>query len=237
MCTVTWLNQGGKYFCTSNRDELVTRHSSEFPSRTRIGERSLYFPKDQLAGGTWFAMDDQHRFAVLLNGAFEKHKHQPPYTKSRGLVLLDILASAHPSNFFREVNLIGVEPFTLILFHDHSLTENRWDGKNHHQKSLVLDGHYIWSSCTLYDADMRAMRATLFETFYAENKKLDSESIFAFHGNNHGDQENGYVMQRPNGLQTVSITQVVMTRESSSMRFLDLQTRELKSLELQQIPA
>ncbi|MBK9018424.1 MAG: NRDE family protein [Saprospiraceae bacterium] len=47
-------------------------------STVRVVAASLIFPRDTAAGGTWIAASDTNRVACLLNGAFVKHKHQPP---------------------------------------------------------------------------------------------------------------------------------------------------------------
>ena len=64
------------------------------------GEK-IIFPKDPKAGGTWYAIDEFGTILVLLNGADEKHKVQLPYRKSRGLIVLDIISSGSPKDFWQ----------------------------------------------------------------------------------------------------------------------------------------
>jgi len=73
----------------------------------------------------------------LLNGAFKKHIAQPPYRKSRGLVLLEIVEADEPQSFFKQLDLFDIEPFTVVLHQPGLLHEFRWDGKDKH--STLLD--------------------------------------------------------------------------------------------------
>lgn len=97
MCTVTYLPVSTGFVLTQNRDEAPTRSPQIISKEKRFGTE-LLFPKDTKAGGTWIATARDGRTACLLNGAFEKHKHEPPYRLSRGLVLLDFLDG--PSHSF-----------------------------------------------------------------------------------------------------------------------------------------
>ena len=58
---------------------------------------------------------------MLFNGAFKKHTKNATYKKSRGLILLDLIASKFILNYFGEVSLELIEPFSIILFEDESL--------------------------------------------------------------------------------------------------------------------
>ena len=94
MCTVTYLPLAQGYFLTSNRDEKSIRKKALQPSKFETGSGILLFPKDADANGTWIAAHDRGESVVLLNGAFESHVSNPPYERSRGLVLLDLFESS-----------------------------------------------------------------------------------------------------------------------------------------------
>ncbi|MBK7854135.1 MAG: NRDE family protein [Bacteroidetes bacterium] len=76
----------------------------------------MVFSKDPKAGGSWFAVDEFANIAVLLNGAAQKHIEQPPYLRSRGLVLIDVISNTNPFDLWEIIPLEKIEPFTLILF-------------------------------------------------------------------------------------------------------------------------
>ena len=90
MCTVTYfpLEQDG-YILTSSRDEKSVRGIALPPRKYLLDQQTVFFPKDPDAGGTWFVTTGRDTTLCLLNGAFTKHEHEPPYRKSRGLVVLD----------------------------------------------------------------------------------------------------------------------------------------------------
>ena len=115
MCTVTFLPKGENgYILTSNRDETPKRAASP-PQAYDVHGIAVTFPKDPLAGGTWIACDKQRFTLCLLNGAFEKHSHRPPYALSRGLMLLDFFKYNDAESFQIGYDFEGIEPFTLII--------------------------------------------------------------------------------------------------------------------------
>ena len=87
---------------------------------------------------------------VLLNGAIKPHRPEPPYRKSRGIVVLDLVAQPSPVDAFEAYDCVGIEPFTVILFEDKNLWSGRWDGKMKWLESLNSNKPQIWSSVTLY---------------------------------------------------------------------------------------
>lgn len=222
MCTVSYVSHSGRSFITSNRDEHIGRETAYAPVFESINDKKIIFPKDAKAGGTWFAASEEGVVAVLLNGAFEKHQPTPPYRKSRGLVLLDIISSHKPFELIAGINLNRIEPFTLILYQQHSLTELRWDGDMKHEKELDASGNYIWSSATLYSGEVIQHRKELFNRFITAEEKPAAEAIAAFHSNDHNDEENGFVINRSNGMRTFSITQAVVQPGKIDFRHIDL---------------
>lgn len=223
MCTVTFIRVKDTFFITSSRDEKVLRSRALPPKMYRVNNMGLLFPKDGDAGGTWIALNENSNAAVLLNGAFFYHQSNPPYRRSRGLVLIDIIGTSTPVNGFLQMNLEAVEPFTLILLQDFKLYECRWDGEQKFSKPLVTSENYIWSSATLYDEATQKKRNEWFERWLAKNDKPSLENIFHFHQfAGDGDTQNDIRMNRGGHLFTVSIAAIQITRDSASMHYLDL---------------
>lgn len=222
MCTVSYVSHSGRSFITSNRDEHIGRETAYAPVFESINNKKIIFPKDAKAGGTWFAASEDGVVAVLLNGAFEKHQPMPPYRRSRGLVLLDIISSQKPFECIAGINLLQVEPFTLILQQQDRLTELRWDGNRKHEKELEASGNYIWSSATLYSDEVIQHRKDLFNRFIAVQERPAAEMIEHFHSNNHNDEENGFVINRSTGMKTFSITQATVQPGKIDFRHTDL---------------
>ncbi|HQW92421.1 MAG TPA: NRDE family protein [Ferruginibacter sp.] len=222
MCTVSFVSANGKKIITSNRDEHLQRETASAPEFVQLENTKIIFPKDAKAGGTWFAASDSGMVAVLLNGAFVKHIVKPPYRKSRGLVLLDIIASEEPVSFFSKDNLEGIEPFTVILYQPRQLYELRWDGNKTYERSLDISGNYIWSSATLYTDEVIEQRRSLFNSFIEKKESLSAGSVFDFHNNNHDDVENGFIINRKTGMKTFSITQAIAEQEQICFLHNDL---------------
>jgi uncharacterized protein with NRDE domain len=222
MCTVSFVRAGDSVIITSNRDEHIQRENAAAPAFNILPGKKIIFPKDARAGGTWFAAADNGTVSVLLNGAFKKHIAAPPYRKSRGLILLEMIEADNPVLVFSRLNLDNIEPFTVVLYQPETLHELRWDGTDKFEKQLDIDGNYIWSSSTLYSDDIIKQRENLFHQFIQSSAGITAASIQKFHNNNHGDIENGFVINRATGMKTFSITQAVVTADAINFLHTDL---------------
>jgi uncharacterized protein with NRDE domain len=220
MCTVSFI--AAAKILTSNRDEHIQRKNALAPVVETINNKKIIFPKDAKAGGTWFAASEAGIIAVLLNGAFVKHIPTPPYRKSRGLVVLEVVSAGEPLSFFTQMNLDNIEPFTLILYQQDQLNELRWDGNKKYRKELDSAGNYIWSSATLYSDEVIERRKKLFDRFIETDKQLTESMIEAFHSSNKQDEENGFIINRSSGMKTFSITQASIKCGNISFRHTDL---------------
>ncbi|MBD0368137.1 MAG: NRDE family protein, partial [Flavisolibacter sp.] len=132
MCTVTFIPTKDSIYLTSNRDEKVWRKPALPPQLFRKRSCEMLYPKDGDAQGSWITLCSNGNAGVLLNGAFEKHARKEAYTKSRGLVLLEIMDNPYPLRHFFKYPLQGVEPFTLVIWESGNLYECRWDEKERH---------------------------------------------------------------------------------------------------------
>lgn len=214
MCTVTYLPFAGHGFLlTSNRDELVER-SAIPPQRYLIGEQEILFPKDPQGQGSWFASAMEGNWtACLLNGAAEKHHHNPPYRKSRGLVLLDFFSWNDPERFAKEEDFSGIEPFTMVMVHadgkNRLLFQLRWDEKQVSFEQFDPSKPRIWSSSTLYTPEVRALRETWFAKWLQQFPEYTQRDVIRFHHfAGDGDAQHNLVMMRNEQLRTISITSV-----------------------------
>lgn len=206
---------------TSNRDEHVSRPLAFEPKEETRGSVKVLFPKDPKAGGTWFALNELGHVGVLLNGAFVRHQHKGPYAKSRGLILLDVIASMEPELQLQKMDLHQIEPFTLVLLNG-NLLEFRWDGNQKYFRPLDKSKNHIWSSATLYSDEVIARRAGMFDDFLKEQDHIEASDVVDFHSNNHEDFENGFIIDRETGLKTFSVTQAVIDQEGMLLRHFDL---------------
>ncbi|OEK05776.1 NRDE family protein [Roseivirga misakiensis] len=227
MCTVTFLPKGKTgYVLTSNRDETPKR-AALAPQGYSIGNTTVYFPKDPLAGGTWIATDKKRFTLCLLNGGFEKHKHQPPYRLSRGQMVLQFFETNNLESFQSQFEFEGMEPFTLVIVESKQdackLDQLVWDGHQLHAKSLDQNQNHIWSSSTLYPEPVRAERSSWFSLWVEERKDFLQDEIMLFHkSGGKGDAWNDFVMNRDEVVKTVSITSIEKTDNDFNLIYEDL---------------
>lgn len=223
MCTVSYVPLGaGNFILTSNRDENPDRVTIEPGKETTLVEAStIICPRDSKAGGSWIAMSINGRVACLLNGAFKKHSHEPPYSRSRGLIVMEYFLYESAIQFHNKVDLKGVENFTLIMLENGMVYEMRWDGEEKFfQLKDERDAH-IWSSCTLYDEDTAADKEFKFQDWMEEKGKPTVDEIAFFHGLNNPD---GFLLELPQ-VKTVSITTIEKKTTGIRMDYHDLLTR------------
>lgn len=193
------------------------------PRGYQLNEALLLFPKDGDAGGTWICLSDNLNVAVLLNGAFANHQSSAPYARSRGLVLIDILAEPTPTTGFSRINLKGIEPFTLILLQQFALYECRWNGDKKYMKQLSIEQDHIWSSVTLYDETVQRKRENWFAKWHSGIIYPSKKDIFHFHQfAGDGDEQNDIQMNRNGQLFTTSITCIELAGQTGIMNYLDL---------------
>jgi uncharacterized protein with NRDE domain len=223
MCTVSFVLKNGKVIITSNRDEKVIRPNAIEPKNYFINDKNIIFPKDPKAGGTWFAVDEKGTVAVLLNGALEKHEIKQAYRKSRGLIVLDLISNKSPKDFWHEIDLDNIEPFTLVLFQDNVLFQLRWNGLDKEKSVLDTAKNHIWSSSTLYSKEIRTNRSNWFYSFLESNLILSEVEMLHFHLNTEKEnKENGLIINRNDQLKTLSVTQSILEMNKVSIQHHDL---------------
>ncbi len=227
MCTVSFVPVTGGALICSNRDEKIQRARALPPKWYLVNGINLLFPRDPDAQGSWIAMKPNGHMAVLLNGGWEKHEPEYPYRKSRGLVFLEICSSHHLLDGFEEVSLENIEPFTIVIFQDGVLQENRWDGGKKYSRELDASEAHIWSSVTLYDAAMIEKRTSWFRNWLQMNPQPTAVDLQLFHEfGGDGNKEVDLQMNRKNKMLTVSITCLEWQPGYSHMYYTDLYSRE-----------
>lgn len=222
MCTVSFIPVGRKIFLTSSRDERRLRKPSSSPQPYNYPNCAILCPRDGQAGGTWISICENGNAAVLLNGAFIPHEKLGAYKKSRGLVFLDLMDAHYPLLKFLETSLVGIEPFTVILWQEHALYELRWDGTaSKHSTRLPIQHPRIWSSVTLYDKSARQKREAWFEAWLRDYPRPKRHEIEQFHLlGGKADKHNSILLNRGQ-LSTVSITTLELSEESGRMIYRD----------------
>ena len=227
MCTVTFVPSGNAVSITHNRDEKITRFKALPPKQYALNGFRLLFPKD-IKGGTWVCINNYGNAAALLNGGFSHHQSNPPYRKSRGLILLDIAASFDMLEAWQKTDLSGIEPFTLVLWNNALLFETRWDGINKHTRQLDEKTSHLWSSATLYEPEIVDKRKQWFDKWQLLHPLPSMNDIINFHRyGGEGDTHNDLCMNRDDCLLTVSISSLNITPGKGSIDYYDLQDESI----------
>lgn len=234
MCTVSFIRQENQIIITSNRDEQVSRKTAIAPKPYLIRQQEIIFPKDPEGGGTWFAIHPTRCVVVvLLNGAEEAHRSNPPYRRSRGQIVLELITEENSHAAWQTIDLENIEPFTIVLYEQNQLFQLRWNGTHKESKMLNTQQPYIWSSSTLYKKETRGKRQNWFDEFVKKTTDLSSQSILDFHQfTKANDSENGLKINRNNVMKTLSICQVVLVNKNILVSYLDLLNKKMTELEV-----
>lgn len=218
MCTVTFLPSPQGVFITSNRDESPDRQAHELVIKN-IGTRSVIFPEDPLAHGSWIALSSNQRAVCLLNGAFEPFVPKSSYRISRGIVVVEAAISEHVGQFLSHFNFEDIAPFTLLIYDfGQQLHQVIWDGEKIHSSEPGAHQPHIWSSVTLYPEPVRKRREELFDQWLDNDPEKTVEGIVRFHQSAHGDVFNDFIMDRQ-VVKTLSITNIHLNHSGSSIRY------------------
>ena len=92
---------------------------------------------------------------------------------------------------------------------------------------------HIWSSSTLYPPEIQEKRLNWFHNWLKNRNDFSLKAIQDFH--HHGgepDPWNGFIMNRKNIVQTVSVTNVVKNGNNIKMIYHDLLREKIKRLEI-----
>lgn len=207
---------------TSNRDEIITREAALPPKTYAHQGSSLAYPRDPQGGGTWIATGAEMT-VCLFNGAFEPHERKNSYRVSRGTVPIALSGFNSVTDFVRHFDFSGIEPFSVVVYRPGQLHEVKWDEKKPHLITHSVDEPHIWASATLYSPEVRKTRQHWFDEWLQSKPVFDREHIISFHTQEKSDKENGLLIQRDNGLRTVSVCSVEhQERQPSYMQYIDL---------------
>ncbi|NND64261.1 MAG: hypothetical protein HKN48_13820 [Flavobacteriaceae bacterium] len=234
MCTVTFVPQVDSGFVlTSNRDEAPARKTL-MPDFYEVNGSRLYFPKDEIAGGTWIGASSQKRVVCLLNGGFEPHIRKSEYRMSRGVIVTQLLTSENATQTISTLDLEGIEPFTLIAADwstNLELLELVWDGNDSHFSKKPMEPT-IWSSSLLYTSEMKQKREDWFGKLLEDIHQPDEYALLNFHKQaGEGSSEYDLIMDR-GFVKTRSISQVKKQPNRTLFRYEDLLINEISTKEL-----
>ncbi len=223
MCTVSFVYTNNSFLLTSNRDEKITRPSAIEPKVYQTETKKIIYPKDAKAGGTWFVVDEFGNAIILLNGGKTKHIVKEKYRLSRGVIVLELMASNAIVSTWKTIDLTDIEPFTLVVLDNKHLFQLQWSGEEKFTDKLEMNQTYIWSSSTLYTPEIQQQRTEWFRVYMNENKEISAEKMQFFHKNTEPkDAKNGLIINRDDLYKTLSVTQTVISENFIFVNHSDL---------------
>ena len=227
MCTVTYVpTQKDQFLFASNRDEAPKRAAAGIVREQR-NDKTILYPQDTGAKGTWIAVSDANQLVCILNGAFVIHHRQLPYRLSRGIMALEFFDYDNAEAFRDGFEFEGMEPFTMVIYDQGRLFDIRWDHLDLHCQELDANSPHIWASCTLYSRPLQEKRQEWFGDWLGENEYPERKDLALFHREGgDGDSENDVVMNRQNIVRTTSITSINKGAEELSLNLHRLSTDE-----------
>jgi len=184
VCTATWIRWEDGYEVFFNRDELRTRKPAQPPAElVHDGVRCLA-PVDGDAGGTWIGVNEFGVTIGLANGpAGPVELPERPF-RSRGLLVLDLLASRSAEDAARRLGAIDpslYRPFSLFAL-DAGREPELWssDGTRIGPGKPASEGALLFSSSR--DAERaRSERQALLRRMILEHGGLDPALLEGFH--------------------------------------------------------
>lgn len=136
MCTVSWLRErrlgASGYRLWFNRDERRTRAPELPAARYETGGVAWLGPGDGEAGGTWIAVNESGLTVGLLNAYAARRGPAPERSRSRGLLVAELVDARDPDEILgrlERADLAPFEPFVLLaVAPDREGLALRWDG-------------------------------------------------------------------------------------------------------------
>lgn len=229
MCTVIYIPSKDGALFSSCRDEDPQRAKAHPPALHTGRTGDLWFPEDAEKGGSWVGTGQKGQVLILLNGAFEAHERRPAYLKSRGLILKDMLDQENPLKYWQVLDLVDIEPFTIVLWSSGQLYELVWDGRIRYtnRKNASVPG--IWSSSTLYDRLAKLQRKYWFGYWLTGNTEVTAaalrEMLLSYR-----DPEIGFVMDRGK-VKTLSISTIEVDAFGTKFGYYDTDSGKLKMID------
>lgn len=171
MCTVSFLPlplPSGGYLLATNRDESPVRGEALPPAWILAGGRRVLAPVDPDAGGSWVALDEDGRALCVLNGDRPAAAPPPVEPRSRGLLLLDLMADPRPASVWRALDAgqdalrRAARPFKLLAVEPGPPASGlfmEWDGARLRRTPIAGDACLVSSSFEPDEVGRRRVQA------------------------------------------------------------------------------
>ena len=222
MCTATWIRTRGGYEVFFNRDELATRKPALPPAvREREGVRFLA-PEDGDAGGTWIGVNERRIAVGIANGPQGSLEGGDRTFRSRGLLVLDLLAGASLGDVERRLSAVDSSihrSFALFAIEPGG-EAGIWssDGRQLARRPGGHEGALLFSSSR--DAERASReRQGLLERMTRASGGLDAELLCAFHASHEPERGAFSPCMHREDASTVSFTRIRVGEREVEMEY------------------
>ena len=212
MCTVSWLMQDDGYALLFSRDEKRSRGIAQPPSVRSQGGVSFLAPTDPDAGGSWITTNELGVTVCLLND-YRVAQCSAASCESRGKLPVALAASESVDEVDKRLDRMRLErfaPFRLLALAPGEPPRTcSWDGR---RLTVEPDAHSLMplTSSSFQSVDVEQARRSRFPP-----GSLAFEQLERFHRSHAGPSPaHAVCMHRPDA-QTVSLSRVVVRREST----------------------
>lgn len=216
MCTVSWLPGAGGYTLCFNRDERRTRAPEVPPAAREQAGMVFLAPLDGAFGGSWIAVNVAGLTLALLNRYRPSGRPVPSNARSRGLLVLDLIAERTALDALRALeraDLSRTAPFSLVTLDPERpprLTE--WDGLT----LATATGHapgILHTSSSVTEPEVAAARRTVFESVLPRTP----DELAAVHRSHLPERGRCSICMHRDDAETRSFSQVTVTAERVSL--------------------
>ncbi len=231
MCIVTYVPTKTGFILTSNRDENPNRPTVA-PDYYHSYNQTLIYPRDDVAGGTWFGINcSQSKIGCILNAQNPRDKES---SSSRGVFLRNHLSKIHFNGKLTNDDFRDLAPFEY-LFIDYRLSNIKflvyhWDGQDLIIKKVDHQNEQIWSSLSLYDVEKHTNNLNIFNYWLKQKRELDQNLIFKMHETQFVQplkSKNFHLYQQSLPIQTISITSLSVDGRHKTLIYQDLITQKI----------
>lgn len=146
MSIVTYFKRKEKIILTLYRDETEVNSMTIHPKIYFKKRKKTFYQKDIKTGGTWFVIDEFGNAIVLLNDTLQKNNEKNGDRKSRGVVVIELIESEKILESWKILDLLHVEPFTLIVYTNKKLYKLQWNAISKSLIQLDENNSHVWTS-------------------------------------------------------------------------------------------
>lgn len=222
MCTATWIRTEEGYEVFFNRDELRTRRPALPPRANERAGVAFLAPVDGDAGGTWLGVNELGVTVGIANGGRSERDERAAPFRSRGLLVMDLLASASVGDaearigaletaLYRAFELFAVDPGGTVRVW-------RFDGERLEVRTAGGEGAFLISSSRDL-ARAKAERERVFARMLRERGRLDAELLAAFHASHEPERGAFSPCMHREDASTVSLSRVSVTASAVAFAY------------------